>query len=89
MIFNLIWKTLLLNKKCMVYFMAKTSYIIVLLYSSLSNLKEVELNPKFLIIYQVFKIKKIEKSLELSKLMNFVLINLNFHVYMSILKMNK
>ena len=59
------------------------------LYSSLSNLKEVELNPKFLIIYQVFKIKKIEKSLELSKLMNFVLINLNLHVYMSILKMNK
>ena len=78
MIFNLIWKTLLLNKKCMVYFMAKTSYIIVLLYSSLSNLKEVELNPKFLIIYQVFKIKKIEKSLELSKLMNFGLYQFKF-----------
>ena len=40
--------------------MAKTSYIIVLLYSSLSNLKEVELNPKSLIIYQVFEIKKLK-----------------------------
>ena len=38
----------------MVYFMTKTSYIIVLLYSSLSNLKEVELDPKSLIIHQVY-----------------------------------